>query len=150
VEEEEEGGGEDGGGGGRGSRRGGEEEKEAAGGGGGGGGRGACASNPCFLCAAAALSVSEALTCSRGAHVGASPAPPRSLASRNLGCGGGGTPPKGLCPPAEPPTPCIPRVCDCALFFSALRRASGAWRPGGGAKREACGVRRAYSVLGST
>jgi hypothetical protein len=72
----------------------------------------------------------------QSAHVGASPPLPRSL-----GCGGGGTPPKGLWPPAEPPTPCVPRVCDCALFFSALHLASEAWR-----WRSV----RAYSVLGST
>jgi hypothetical protein len=60
----------------------------------------------------------------QSAHVGASPPFPRSL-----GCGGGGTPPKGLWPPAEPPTPCVPRVYDCALFFSALHLASGGGRP---------------------
>jgi hypothetical protein len=54
----------------------------------------------------------------QSAHVGASPP-----LSRSLGCGGGGAPPKGLCPPAEPPTPCVPRVCDCAVFFSALHLA---------------------------
>jgi hypothetical protein len=73
-----------------------------------------------------------------GAHVGASPP-----LSRSLGCGGGGTPPKGLCPPAEPPTPCVPGACDCALVFSALHLASEAWR-------WRSGVRGAYSVLGST
>ena len=64
----------------------------------------------------------------RSAHVGAPPPLPRSP-----GCGGGGTQPKGLWPPAEPPTPCVPGVCGCALFFSALHLASE--RPGGG---EAC------------
>jgi hypothetical protein len=36
----------------------------------------------------------------QGAHVGASPP-----LSRSPGCGGGGAPPKGMWPPAEPPTP---------------------------------------------
>jgi hypothetical protein len=70
----------------------------------------------------------------RSAHVGASPP-----LSRSLGCGGWGVPPKGLCPPAEPPTPCVPRVYDCALFFSALHapRASDVRRLQV-AKRRAC------------
>jgi hypothetical protein len=52
--------------------------------------------------------------------------PRRSPAAQAAGAGG--TPPKGLWPPAEPPTPCIPRVDDCALIFSARHRASGACR----------------------
>jgi hypothetical protein len=60
----------------------------------------------------------------QSAHVGASPPLPRSL-----GCGGGGAPPKGLWPPAEPPTPGVPRVYDCALF-SLLSTSRP--RPGGG------------------
>jgi hypothetical protein len=52
----------------------------------------------------------------QSAHVGASP--PNS---RSMGCGGEGTPPKGLWAPAEPPTPCVPRAyADSAVFFSAL------------------------------
>jgi hypothetical protein len=80
----------------------------------------------------------------RSAHVGASPP-----LSRRLGCGGGGTPPKGLWPPAEPPTPCVPRVYDCALFFSALHLAS---EVGGLEVWRSWRWRsvRAYSVLGST
>jgi hypothetical protein len=67
--------------------------------------------------------------------------PTEAKSAHSLGCGGGGTPPKGLWPPAEPPTPCVPGVYDCALFFSALHLASEAWR-----WRSV----RAYSVLGST
>jgi hypothetical protein len=92
----------------------------------------AYASNPCYLCVAAALSVSKVLTLRR---------PRCSPATRAAGAGGRRQRPKGLWPPAEPPTPCVPRACDCALFFSALHRASDAcrWRSV-----------RAYSVLGST
>jgi hypothetical protein len=64
----------------------------------------------------------------QSAHVGVSPP-----LSRSPGCGGGGgTPPKGLWPPAEPPTPCVPRAYDFALF-SLLSTSRP--RPGGG---EAC------------
>jgi hypothetical protein len=58
----------------------------------------------------------------QSAHVGASPPLSRSLRGRPP------APAACLCPPAEPPTPCVPRVYDCALFFSALHLASGAWR----------------------
>jgi hypothetical protein len=33
--------------------------------------------------------------------------------------GHGGAPPKGMWAPAEPPTPCVPGVYDCALCFPA-------------------------------
>jgi hypothetical protein len=48
----------------------------------------------------------------------------------------GGALPKGLWSPAEPPTPCVPRVYDCALFFSALHLASEAW----GVAKRACAL----------
>jgi hypothetical protein len=72
----------------------------------GGGDRlGAYASNPCYLCVAAALSVSGALTLGR---------PRRSPAAQAAGVLlGRGDAAKGavwqLWPPAEPPTPCVPR-----------------------------------------
>jgi hypothetical protein len=66
----------------------------------------------------------------QSAHVGASPPLPRSL-----GYGGGRTPPKGMWPPAEPPTPCVPPRggCATALCFSLLSTSRP--RPRGG---EAC------------
>jgi hypothetical protein len=68
----------------------------------------------------------------RSAHAGASPP-----LSRSLGCGGGGAPPKGLWPPAEPPTPYVLRPTShgrtTVLWFSLLSTARPA--PGGG---EAC------------
>jgi hypothetical protein len=101
-------------------------------GGGGGWGGGianapAYASSPCYrgyLCVAAGvLSASGAPTSGRS----------HCFPARSLGCGGGGMPPKGLWPAAEPPTPCVSRVCGCALFFYRLSAVRPA--PAGG---EAC------------